>query len=166
MLQDGLTAALVQPIAIDTWDALLSLPGVVQRSNQETINFNEAVRIVGIYPSIALNEAQGGYAMPTLDDIELRIQHSSTNGRIYTQTKVDATRTNGRNEYASLGAFRSVVTGSPRVVAWDLDESSPQLSLTVGWRRSVTPGQFAPDVLIGLSFFVIRKADFARLGLK
>jgi len=138
----------VKPFSNDTWEASCSLLGTQIQSEQEPIIFPAACRIVGIYPSITLNDATG-LVIPTTDDILVNL--SMNKQRNYTANVGQTSQARNGDAFVTLAALNTLI----RDLNIEVDTARPQASMAFRWKRFNTPA--APiyrDVIVSLALFV------------
>ncbi len=137
----------VKPFSNDTWEASASLPGTVIQSEQEPILFPAACRIVGIYPSITLNDA-GSLLVPTADDI--MVQLSMNKQRVYTANVGQTSQARNGDGFVTLAALNTLIRDLNIVV----ETARPQASMAFRWKRFVQGTPIYRDVIVSLALFV------------
>lgn len=137
----------VKPFSNDTWEASCSLLGTQIQSEQEPIIFPSACRIVGIYPSITLNDS-GNLLVPNLDDILVNL--SMNKQRVYTANVGQTSQARNGDAFVTLGALNTVVRDLNIVV----DTSRPQASLAFRWKRFIQGTPLYRDVIVSMALMV------------
>ncbi len=138
----------VKPFSNDTWEASASLLGTQIQSEQEPIIFPGPCRIVGIYPSITLNDATS-LVIPTTDDILVNL--SMNKQRNYTANVGQTSQARNGDAFVTLAALNTLI----RDLNIEVDTSRPQASMAFRWKRFVSPA--APiyrDVIVSLALMV------------
>jgi|ERR1700749_676556 len=137
----------VKPFSNDTWEASVPLFGAQLESEVEQILFPAACRVVGLYPSITLNDATN-LLVPTTDDILL--QFSVNQQRVFTANVGQTSQGRNGSGFATLAALNTVLrdlnieVGSPR----------PQFAMKARWKRFTQGTPLYRDVVVSLSLFV------------
>ena len=137
----------VKPFSNDTWEASVSLLGSVVQSEQEPILFPDACRIVGIYPSITINDSSG-LIVPTLDDIMVSLNFNQQ--RNYTANVGQSSQARQGSAFVTLNSLNTTVRDLNIVV----DTPRPQAAIACRWKR-FTPGTpIYRDVIVSLALMV------------
>lgn len=145
--QNDLHVPRVKPFSNDTWEASVSLLGAVIQSEQEPIVFPAPCRIVGIYPSITLNDS-GSLLVPTTDDILINL--SMNKKRTYTANVGQTSQARNGDAFVTLAALNTVIRDLNIVV----DNSRPQASIAARWKRFVQGTPIYRDVIVSLALMV------------
>lgn len=139
----------VKPFSNDTWEASVSLLGDRIQSEQEPILFPDACRIVGLYPSITLNDDNTGLLTPTLDDILVSLNMNQQ--RNYTANVGQTSQARNGSAFVTLNALNTAIRDLNIVV----DTPRPQAGFACRWKRfinSTTP--IYRDVIVSLALMV------------
>lgn len=137
----------VKPFSNDTWEASASLPGANLESEQEPIIFPAACRIVGIYPSITLNDASG-LVIPTTDDI--LVQLSMNKQRNYTANVGQTSQARNGDSFVTLASLNTAI----RDLNIEVLTARPQASMKFRWKRYTQGTPIYRDVIVSLALFV------------
>jgi len=137
----------VKPFSNDTWEASASLPGANIQSEQEPIIFPAQCRIVGLYPSITLNDASG-LIVPTTDDIMVKLDMNKQ--RVYTANVGQTSQARNGDGFVTLAALNTLIRDLNIVV----DSPRPQASMTFRWKRFIQGTPIYRDVIVSLAMFV------------
>jgi len=137
----------VKPFSNDTWEASASLPGANLESEQEPIIFPAQCRIVGLYPSITLNDASG-LIVPTTDDI--LIQFSMNKQRVYTANVGQTSQARNGDSFVTLAALNTLI----RDLNIEVLSPRPQASMKFRWKRFTQGTPIYRDVIVSLAMFV------------
>jgi len=138
----------VKPFSNDTWEASASLPGTVIQSEQEPIVFPNSCRIVGIYPSITINDSNEGLLVPTPDDIMVTL--SMNKQRNYTANVGQTSQARNGDAFVTLAALNTAI----RDLNIEVLTPRPQASMAFRWKRFVQGSPIYHDVIVSLSLFV------------
>lgn len=137
----------VKPFSNDTWEASVPLFGNTIESEQEPILFPSACRVVGLYPSITLNDSSG-LVIPNTDDI--LVQFSVNQQRVFTANVGQTSQARNGNGFATLASLDTrirdlnIEVGGPR----------PQFAMKARWKRFTQGTPIYRDVIVSLSLFV------------
>ena len=138
----------VKPFSNDTWEASGSLLSTQIQSEQEPIIFPSACRIVGIYPSITLNDATNR-VIPTLDDI--LVNFSMNKQRNYTANVGQTSQARNGDAFVTLNAMNTALRDLNIVV----NTPRPQASMAFRWKRFIdSANPIYRDVIVSLALFV------------
>ena len=137
----------VKPFSNDTWEASASLLGTIIQSEQEPIIFPACCRIVGIYPSITINDASG-LIVPTTDDIIVKLDMNKL--RVYTANVGQTSQARNGDGFVTLAALNTVI----RDLNIEVDSPRPQASMTFRWKRFIQGTPIYRDVIVSLAMFV------------
>jgi len=137
----------VKPFSNDTWEASASLSGAQIQSEQEPIVFPETCRIVGIYPSITLND-NTNLIVPTTDDILVNL--SMNKQRVYTANVGQTSQARNGDSFVTLAALNTLIRDLNIVV----DSPRPQASMAFRWKRFIQGTPIYRDVIVSLALFV------------
>lgn len=138
----------VKPFSNDTWEASCSILGNQIQSEQETIIFPAMCRIVGIYPSITINDSNTELLVPTLDDLLVNL--SMNKQRNYTANVGQTSQARNGDAFVTLNALNTVLRDLNIVV----DSPRPQASMAFRWKRFVAGAQIYRDVIVSMALFV------------
>ncbi len=147
LFKNDLHVPRVKPFSNDTWEASASLPGTVIQSEQEPIVFPSPCRIVGIYPSITLNDS-GSLVVPNLDDILVNL--SMNKQRNYTANVGQTSQARNGDAFVTLGALNTAIRDLNIVVL----TPRPQASMTFRWKRFIQGTPIYRDVIVSLALMV------------
>lgn len=138
----------VKPFSNDTWEASASLLSTQIQSEQEPILFPCRCRIVGIYPSITLNDATGR-VIPTTDDI--LVNFTMNKQRNYTANVGQTSQARNGDAFVTLAAMNTVLRDLNIVV----DTPRPQAAMTFRWKRFIDAANpIYRDVIVSMALFV------------
>ncbi len=137
----------VKPFSNDTWEASASLPGAQVQSEQEPIIFPSPCRIVGIYPSITLNDASG-LVIPTADDILVNL--SMNKQRVYTANVGQTSQARNGDAFVTLASLNTLI----RDLNIEVLTARPQASMAFRWKRFTPGAPIYRDVIVSLALFV------------
>ncbi len=146
--KNDLHVARVKPFSNDTWEASAYLPGATIESEQEAVIFPAQCRIVGLYASITLNDANGGLLIPTTDDI--MIQLSMNKQRNYTANVGQTSQARNGDSFVTLASLNTTIRDLNIVV----DSPRPQAGMKFRWKRFTQGTPIYRDVIVSLSLFV------------
>lgn len=138
----------VKPFSNDTWEASASLLSNQIQSEQEPIIFPAPCRIVGLYPSITLND-NTNRVIPTTDDILVNL--SMNKQRNYTANVGQTSQARNGDAFVTLAALNTLIRDLNIVV----DNSRPQASMSFRWKRFIDAANpIYRDVIVSLALFV------------
>ncbi len=137
----------VKPFSNDTWEASAFLPGTIIESEQEPIIFPAQCRVVGLYPSITINDTSS-LVVPTVDDI--LVQLSMNKQRNYTANVGQTSQARNGDAFVTLGSLSTLVRDLNIVV----DAPRPQASMKFRWKRFIQGTQIYRDVIVSLALYV------------
>jgi hypothetical protein len=137
----------VKPFSNDTWEASAALSGAIIQSEQEPIVFPSACRIVGIYPSITLNDSSG-LVVPTTDDILVNL--SMNKQRNYTANVGQTSQARNGDAFVTLAALNTAI----RDLNIEVLVPRPQASMAFRWKRFIQGTPIYRDVIVSLALFV------------
>ncbi len=137
----------VKPFSNDTWEASASLLGAQIQSEQEPIVFPSCCRIVGLYPSITIND-NSGLIVPTTDDI--LVNFSMNKQRVYTANVGQTSQARNGDAFVTLASLNTLIRDLNIIV----DVPRPQASMAFRWKRFVPNTPIYRDVIVSLALFV------------
>jgi hypothetical protein len=137
----------VKPFSNDTWEASASLSGTQIQSENEPIVFPSPCRIVGIYPSITLNDS-GSLVVPTTDDILVNL--SMNKQRNYTANVGQTSQARNGDAFVTLAALNTLI----RDLNIEVLTPRPQASMAFRWKRFIQGTPIYRDVIVSLALFV------------
>jgi hypothetical protein len=138
----------VKPFSNDTWEASASLLGSQIQSEQEPIIFPSECRIVGIYPSITLNDSATELLTPTLDDILVNL--SMNKQRNYTANVGQTSQARNGDAFVTLNSLNTSI----RDLNIEVLTPRPQAGMAFRWKRFVQGSPIYRDVIVSLALFV------------
>src|SRR5689334_4133097 len=142
--------ARVLPASVYTWEAADVLDGANQESSGITLNFPEAIEILGIWPTVTYKATPAGGALlaPSLDAIAVVLE-ANERDRITSRIRGDTTGlgTSG-TQYVTLSALKADV----RWLRWLLSNAKPDVTVKFRWKPDVTGGAIYEDTIVSLAF--------------
>lgn len=137
----------VKPFSNDTWEASASLLGSQIQSEREPIIFPAACRIVGLYPSITINDTSG-LIVPTPDDIMVLLDMNQQ--RRYTANVGQTSQARNGDGFVTLQALNTNLRDLNIVVT----NARPQAGMQFRWKRFIQGTPIYRDVIVSLALFV------------
>lgn len=137
----------LKPYSNDTWEASASLLGSLIQSEREPIIFPAPCRIVGIYPSITINDASG-LIVPTADDIMVMLDMNQQ--RRYTANVGQTSQARNGDGFVTLASLNTNI----RDLNIEVDNSRPQAGMQFRWKRFIQGTPIYRDVIVSLALFV------------
>lgn len=138
----------VKPFSNDTWEASASLLGSQIQSEREPIIFPSACRIVGIYPSITLNDNATSLITPTPDDIMVLLDMNQQ--RRYTANVGQTSQARNGDGFVTLQSLNTVLRDLNIVVT----TARPQAGMQFRWKRFTQGSPIYRDVIVSLALYV------------
>ncbi len=136
-----------KPFSNDTWEIGTNLDSAVEVSEREPIIFPAPCRIVGLYPSITLNDATG-LIVPTADDILVLLDFNQQ--RRYTANVGQSSQALRGSGFVTLGALNTAIRDLDIVV----DNPRPQAGFQFRWKRFVQGTPLYRSVIVSVALFV------------
>lgn len=136
-----------KPFSNDSWEASMSLNNAQIESEVEPVIYPAACRIVGLYPSITLNDASG-LIVPTLDDI--MILFNANQKRRYTANIGQTSQAQNGSGFVTLAALDTRIRDLNIVI----DVSRPQTQFQARWKRFTQGTPIYRSVIVSLCLFV------------
>ena len=146
--KNDLHVARVKPYSNDTWEASAFLPGASLQSEREAIIFPAACRIVGLYPSITLNDTNTELAIPTTDDIMVLLDMNQQ--RRYTANVGQTSQARNGDGFVTLAALNTAIRDLNITVL----NGRPQAGMQFRWKRFIPNTTLYRDVNVSLAMFV------------
>ena len=137
----------LKPFSNDTWEASVALFGNNIQSEQEPIIFPSACKIVGIYPSITLNDASG-LLVPTADDILINLSFNKQ--RNYTANVGQTSQARNGDAFVTLRSLSTEI----RDLNIEVLTARPQASIAARWKRFIAGTPLYRDVIVSLALMV------------
>lgn len=150
----GYFGALHAPIAPLRWQARLRLNGTDAQSNRQPLQLPRKMVITGMFLSVVgIPNANPAAAVPTLDDLDLKIDINQKTGLTSNQgvtTAVTPQEVDGNFVVASSWSVQV-----PSLIELKLRNPSPTLGFQIRWIRgpAVTPTQIFQDALFSVVLF-------------
>lgn len=138
----------VKPFSNDTWEASAFLPGALIQSEREAIIFPGPCRIVGLYPSISLNDNATELTIPTADDIMVLLDMNQQ--RRYTANVGQTSQARNGDGFVTLAALNTAI----RDLNIEVLKGRPQAGMQFRWKRFIQGTPIYRDVNISLAMFV------------
>jgi hypothetical protein len=150
---DTPNVALVQRPAVFSWEAQTTLLGTDVQTGTVKVTFPRAVRVVAMYPSVAVAGGLVNLDVPTLDDILVQIEIDTGAERRLT-SRMDAVLPNGVGSLpnVTLGSYRDS-NGGARTMNYEMGapDSRPEMQFVFSWKRSPTGGPWFRDVFVAIT---------------
>ncbi len=137
----------MKPVAHDTWEVQGSLLGDTPVSDRASMDFPNACRIVGLYPSLTINSDPSGLVIPTIDDIMVLFDVNEQ--RRYTNQIGQTSQARQQQSFVTLGSLDTRV----RDLDIEITNTKPQAGFSFRWKRW-TGSRIYPDMIVSLALFV------------
>lgn len=137
-----------KPFSNDTWEVTAPLNGANEQTEVIPLIFPAPCRVVGLYPSIIINDTGVDLVVPTIDDIIVLIEFNQK--RRYTNQIGQTTQAQRGQGFVTLGSLDTRV----RDLDIEVDNSRPQLGAQFRWKRFTQGTPIYRDIIIGIALMV------------
>jgi hypothetical protein len=137
----------MKPYSNDTWEVQGPLDGDQEVSQVVPLVFPAACRIVGLYPSITLNDT-GSLLVPNLDDVMVLMDMNQQ--RRYTNQIGQTSQAQKGQGFVTVNALNTLF----RDLNIEVDNGRPQAGFQFRWKRFIPGTPLYRDVIISLALFV------------
>lgn len=124
--------SLATPKADDTWEGTCVFPGASAQSPSSSVDFQQPVRIVGMFPTIVALVPPLASPIPTLDDLLISVTVDKQDCYTSQQSQAAATTGSGASQFVTASALSILI---PRL--WDIkiESSNPKIEFVWAWKQ-------------------------------